>query len=60
VPRGLVGAGMTEAIGDLVIVGTASSLAYVGALALLRSPDLAWVVGRLRRRGTGATGGVGR
>jgi putative peptidoglycan lipid II flippase len=60
VPRGLVGTGMAQAIGDLVIVGAASGAAYVGALALLRSPDLAWVVGRLRRRDHGATGGVGR
>ena len=33
----------------LVVVGALGAATYVGVLALTRSPDLAWVIGRLRR-----------
>jgi len=49
-PRSLVGSGSLEAIADIVIVGGASTAVYVAVLAITRSPDLGWIVARVRGR----------
>jgi putative peptidoglycan lipid II flippase len=55
VPRGLVGDGIGAALADVAIVGAASGLTYLAVLALVRSPDLAWVVHRIRPPGNHLT-----
>lgn len=50
VPQGLVGDGDIEAMADIVIVGGTSGLVYLAVLAATRSPDLSWIVNRVRNR----------
>ena len=50
VPQGLVGDGDLEAMADIVIVGGTSGLVYLAVLAATRSPDLTWIVSRVRNR----------
>jgi len=49
-PRGLGGDGLWGATVDLVVVGAGATVAYVGTLALVGSPDLRWATGQVRRR----------
>ncbi len=49
-PQGLVGDGDLEAMADIVIVGGTSGLVYLAVLAATRSPDLSWIVSRVRNR----------
>lgn len=49
-PQGLVGDGDLEAMADIVIVGGTSGLVYLAVLAATRSPDLSWIVNRVRNR----------
>lgn len=50
VPQGLVGDGDLEAMADIVIVGGTSGLVYLAVLAATRSPDLGWIISRVRNR----------
>lgn len=50
VPRGMVGSGAVSAGADIAIVGVCAAVVYLGALALMRSADLMWLVARIRRQ----------
>lgn len=55
VPRGLADPGLGglapgAAVVDILVVGAVGTVVYVAVLALTRSPDLAWVLQRIRLR----------
>jgi hypothetical protein len=60
VPRGLAGTGALGALVDLVMVGAVAGAAYLAALWLLRSPDLAWAAAQVRSRRRAASPGPDR
>lgn len=49
-PRGLLATGDLGAMADIVIVGGGSVAVYLTVLALTRSPDLSWIITRIRNR----------
>jgi putative peptidoglycan lipid II flippase len=51
VPRGMVGTGMGADLADLLVLGTLGAIVYLVVLAVTRSPDLLWVLNRVKQRG---------